>query len=263
MSSLPLVSNPDASEMTWYRKMASILDIFFRNTDILLHDGETSCQATKDSRNINSRLCEDADNKNSFVGRKIDLLLNSVSVDISSSEWKKANVSVATGEQQQAKNCRTNSAILHQLLDSHVKNINLPTTFVVGMDLIGGCGYMLGIKSVDGAHIAYHLGDLVLPSSLACLQDFKDILDLLYAFKKYQLMLKAIIESAYHRKQAAGTLGHYREVDLPDDIKIPETLFSPQQQQVAHTKKSIISAGAYVNLVIQAMSESTGLSKKV
>lgn len=86
---------------------------------------------------------------------------------------------------------------------------------------------MFGIKSVLGAHIAYHLGDLVLSSSLACLQDFKDTLDLLYAFKKHQLRLKCIIEPAYHRKQATDTLGHYKEVDLPDDDKMPKTLFSP------------------------------------
>ncbi|KAI7890395.1 uncharacterized protein EV154DRAFT_422043, partial [Mucor mucedo] len=127
------------SEMTWHRKMASILNVIFRNADIVLHNGETSCQATKHSRNINSRLCEDADNKKPLMGRKIDLLLNSVSVDISSSEWKKANVSAATGEQQQAKNCRTNSAILHQLLDLPIKTINLQETFVVGMDWIGMC----------------------------------------------------------------------------------------------------------------------------
>lgn len=38
VSNLPIVKDPKASELTWYRKAASILDIVFRNTDFALKE---------------------------------------------------------------------------------------------------------------------------------------------------------------------------------------------------------------------------------
>lgn len=96
------------------------------------------------------KLCNDTDEKKSVIGRKIDFMLVSMSIELPCSEWKKAMYITRQGyrvvcrqykkamwfakllwitkknwflpsvaafvEQQQVKNCRTNSAIfLHGL----------------------------------------------------------------------------------------------------------------------------------------------------
>lgn len=104
---------------------------------VLLFSGKACCSATNVARNTNMKLCDDADMKKPLYGRKIDLLVNSLSIDISSSEWKRSGVSTAAGKQQQVKNCRTNSAILHNLLQIPIKDLDRPNIFVVGMDWIG------------------------------------------------------------------------------------------------------------------------------
>ncbi|CAO3639518.1 unnamed protein product [Mucor fragilis] len=99
------------------------------------------------------------------------------------------------------------------------------------MDWIGDFGYMSCLKPVDGAHVAYHLSSLVLPSSLASLPDFKETLDSLYVFKRRQIKLKEIIEPAFHRQQAPSTLIHYRSGYANEQRITPTTLFTPVQKQ--------------------------------
>jgi hypothetical protein len=113
------------------------LKYFLVNTKCIKHSGELCCNATKVERNENKLLCDDNDDKKPVLGRKIDLLLNAASMDISSSEWKKDGVSASLVEQQQIKNVRTNSAILRQLHKLPIDEERKPNVYVLAMDWIG------------------------------------------------------------------------------------------------------------------------------
>lgn len=55
----------------------------FYNGEFLI---QLRCDVTKVARNENRLLCEDEDDKKTLLGRKMDLRLNAVCLDMSSSE---------------------------------------------------------------------------------------------------------------------------------------------------------------------------------
>lgn len=100
----PQTSNTKRSELSFYRRFAAVLDVMFRDTAFELKEyvffesnfsimtkkfcgnsGEQCSDATKVARENNQSLCNDSDYKNT-IGRKIDLLIVTLSMDISSSE---------------------------------------------------------------------------------------------------------------------------------------------------------------------------------
>lgn len=144
-------SNAKRSELSFYRQFATILDVMFRGTtfdikefvffkgNVLIktktfcaNSGEQCSDATKVARKYNQSLCKDFDNKNT-VGRKIDLLIGTLNMDISSSEWKKEKIAPSLVVDQQVKNARTNKCILKAIRELLVHD----EPFVLGMDWIG------------------------------------------------------------------------------------------------------------------------------
>lgn len=91
------------------------------------------------------KVCNDADDKKPVFGRKIDLILVSMSMEVSCSEWKKYNTSPALVEQQQIKNCRTNSSILHNLKKLPIAEKEKEDMFVLGMEWIGMLTHFISI----------------------------------------------------------------------------------------------------------------------
>ena len=72
------------------------------------------------------------------VGRKIDLMIKSSGVQLSTSEWKKKKgVDKTTGKEQQVKNVRENKAILEKLLSLPIADSNREKVFCLGIDFIG------------------------------------------------------------------------------------------------------------------------------
>jgi hypothetical protein len=102
-----------------------------------MNSGEICSKSTKDARITNMKVCNDNDGKKPVIGRKIDLILVSMSLEVSCSEWKKDNTSPALVEQQQIKNCRTNSSILHDLKKLPITEKEKEDMFVLGMEWIG------------------------------------------------------------------------------------------------------------------------------
>lgn len=192
-------------------------------------------------------LCEDNDDKKSALERKIDLLLNASSMEISSSEWKKDGLT----EQQQIKNVRTNSAILRELLKLPIHQKKKNDLFVLGWiglvsfwnfipsknslfnRTIGLCGYVFAVRETNDVHVAYHVGDLILPASLSSFEDFQKTLDTLISFKNHQLRLKRIIKPAYNKQSASNTLRSFRSVTPPPNQQStpPNTFFTPVKKQ--------------------------------
>lgn len=217
-----------ASELTWYRKLAHILDILFRKSGISLKNGELCCDATKVARNENRLLCEDENDKKTLLGRKIKLLLNAVCLDLSSSKWKKDGVAVSLGEQQQIKNERMNSAILKQLLKLSIDPDIMSNCYVLAMDWIGVCGYLFTVKKFNDVHVAHHVGDLFLPALSSSFRDFQATLDLLFSFRNHHMNLRKIIKPAQQRQSALNTLRSYRNAAPPlNEPSVPGTFFTP------------------------------------
>ncbi|KAG2198819.1 hypothetical protein INT47_000735 [Mucor saturninus] len=84
------------SEMTSYRKVAMILDLIFGNSGIDLVDGETTCKASKVIAKNHESIYGDTIPLNRGFGRRIDLLLSSRNIELSTNEWKRKK---ATSEQ--------------------------------------------------------------------------------------------------------------------------------------------------------------------
>ncbi|KAG0171663.1 hypothetical protein DFQ30_000622 [Apophysomyces sp. BC1015] len=99
-----------ASETTFYRRFAILLDYVFGDTDINMVDGEIVAEATRMAMEQNGY---DATNQS---GRKIDLLLKlkDTSIELASNEWK-SNKAKSLELKQQSRNLRSNCAILNKL----------------------------------------------------------------------------------------------------------------------------------------------------
>ncbi|KAI8080998.1 hypothetical protein BDF21DRAFT_339024, partial [Thamnidium elegans] len=106
------------SEITHYRRFASLLDIIFKKTGIKLNVGETGSISTKLERGTNKAIFHAMDISPTY-SRKIDLLLkckgSKTTIEMSSNEWKRASVAKNIQLAQQCKNLRVNTAILKNL----------------------------------------------------------------------------------------------------------------------------------------------------
>ncbi|KAI9253474.1 hypothetical protein BDA99DRAFT_443421, partial [Phascolomyces articulosus] len=84
------------SEITFYRRSATLLDNIFKNTNVILNDGETGSPASKREITANKDLFMANDSSPSY-SRKINLLLKckerKAAVELSPNEWKRSSVS--------------------------------------------------------------------------------------------------------------------------------------------------------------------------
>lgn len=84
----------DESELTLYRRFAAILELVFDCTDVVLVDGEHSCEATKNVAQLNKAIFNPMQNAPAY-GKKIDLMLSydgNTKIELSSNEWKRSKV---------------------------------------------------------------------------------------------------------------------------------------------------------------------------
>lgn len=93
--------NDDASEFTYYRKFAKILDEILDDTMLDIIDGEKVSSASKSAAKNLKKTFETNIPLTGF-GRRIDLILATKNVELSTSEWKKKTPQI-TCLQQQAK----------------------------------------------------------------------------------------------------------------------------------------------------------------
>ncbi|KAG1050696.1 hypothetical protein G6F43_007051 [Rhizopus delemar] len=105
------------SELNFYRRFAELLDILFIGTDIRIADGKTGSKSSKTAIKVNKALFHTSDISSAYP-RKINLLLKlneSITVELSSNEWKKLSVSRDVILKQQTKNLKINVCILSTL----------------------------------------------------------------------------------------------------------------------------------------------------
>lgn len=149
-----ICSDDDASELTCYRKFAKILDEILDNTMLDILDGERVSKASKTvAKNLEKIYNANIPLNNGF-GRRIDLILATKDVELSTSEWKRKKSPAAKCLQQQAKNIRVNKAILRYFLDLPISETDKNKVMTVGMDWTGTMGYMFAVKPLDDVFVA-------------------------------------------------------------------------------------------------------------
>ncbi|KAI9245663.1 hypothetical protein BDA99DRAFT_565788 [Phascolomyces articulosus] len=79
-------------------QILDIVDVIIASLHII-DIGETYGKATKIAIQYNMELCKDKDNNQVVIGRRINLLFNTLGVELGSSEWKKASVPGILGKQ--------------------------------------------------------------------------------------------------------------------------------------------------------------------
>ncbi|KAG2201000.1 hypothetical protein INT47_006544 [Mucor saturninus] len=154
----------DASELTCYRKFAKVLHEILDNTMLDILDGERVSKASKTvAKNLEKTYNSDIPLYNGF-GRRIDLILATKDIELSTSEWKKKKTTADKCLRQQAKNIRINKAILRYFLDLPICETDKSKVMTVGMDWTGNMGYMFAVKPLDDIFVTRTLYTLTIPT---------------------------------------------------------------------------------------------------
>ncbi|KAI7895015.1 uncharacterized protein EV154DRAFT_576006 [Mucor mucedo] len=180
----------NGSEMTAYRKTAAILDFIFRSSS-----RGTTCKASKDIAKTQEEVFGDTIPLNKGFGRRIDLLLSTHNLELSTNEWKrKKKVSPEQCLIQQTKNIRMNKAILsklHELPFSESEDNN--SLYTLSLYWIGYQGYMFGVEKKDNIYVATHIRNLSMPEYLSQFPNLVHILDALYCWSNRHNNLEDIL----------------------------------------------------------------------
>ncbi|KAI8099287.1 uncharacterized protein BX664DRAFT_255503 [Halteromyces radiatus] len=169
------------SEMTFYRRFATLLDILFKGTQIELADGETGCSSTRPAIEMNKAVFQAIDSGAAYC-RKIDLLIKfdgTERLELCSNEWKKSNVSANTVLKQQCKNLRINATILSTLISKYGDKFDK----LMAMDWIGHIGYLYVLEKHGDVFVSSLLATMMIPKEAAHLAQMKPTLDNLFLFK--------------------------------------------------------------------------------
>ncbi|KAI7878083.1 hypothetical protein K492DRAFT_9037 [Lichtheimia hyalospora FSU 10163] len=179
--------------MTCYRKFAQVLDIVLRDSRLEMDDGEHICRASKDIASKNKRFDTGRRSSLNTFGRRIDLIVASTGVELSTSEWKKDNCTVSLALKQQCKNVRMNKAILTSLLAYDVPKEMKERMFCIGMDWTGSTGYMFFVKEFHDAYISKPISTLKLPITIDDITNFSATLDHIYIWRNHHEQLIDIV----------------------------------------------------------------------
>lgn len=79
----------------------------------------------------------DGKRTNHIYGRRIDLIIASSGVELSTNEWKRKNIPIKPALRQQSKNLRMNKAILKSLLENPIDQDLHDEICTLGMDWTG------------------------------------------------------------------------------------------------------------------------------
>ncbi|KAI9478244.1 MAG: hypothetical protein EXX96DRAFT_619180 [Benjaminiella poitrasii] len=104
-------------EVTFYRRTASLLDVPFKNTDLMLTE-ETSSYASKTALEMNKCIFSNADSPiTTIYSHKIGILLEydrDERVELSSNEWKRASISPSIALSQQISYLKANATMINK-----------------------------------------------------------------------------------------------------------------------------------------------------
>ncbi|KAG1091080.1 hypothetical protein G6F42_019522 [Rhizopus arrhizus] len=171
----------------------TLLDILLKDLNSNLLDGETTCRASKSIAKDHENIYGNSIPLNRGFGRRIDLLLSTRNIELSTNEWKRKKVTQEQCLIQQAKNIRMNKAILSRLLELPLSENDSKNVYTLGMDWVGPRGYMFAVKKINNIHIAKHTNNLSIPEYLHQLPSFIATLKNLYIWKNHHTKLQDTI----------------------------------------------------------------------
>ncbi|KAI7854394.1 hypothetical protein BDC45DRAFT_125313 [Circinella umbellata] len=213
-------SDPNPSETTTYRRFAMLLDYLFRNTGVIMKDGECVARTTQDALVVLQALSGQVESSSqcSTYGSKIDLIaktyLDGEEYELSSNEWKCAGASNSILLLQQAKNMRTNASILSKL----IRLGGLPWT--LAMDWTGTRGYAYIMSYADDVFVAKPYQDLMIPLRSTQLTAFKSTLNFLFLWKNALMKHVARLDQQVDDITIRGVVKK-NSTDKANNIKIP------------------------------------------
>lgn len=154
------------SENTYLRKFADIVDTLFKNTNLLIKDGENICEASKRMQIINEG--------DVTFGRRLDLIVTSEQdvkdIELCSLEFKKGDAPYATLLYQQSKNLRINACILNEIhlltLDENIS--------IAYLDFSGRNAYISQIFKMNDRFVAHEVGKVTIIKSLLELEILRE-----------------------------------------------------------------------------------------
>ena len=81
------------SGLTTYRKFAKILDEILVDTLLDMLNGESACKVSKSIAKTHEKIYDSNIPSNKGVGRRIDLIVSTKNLELSTSEWKRDKTS--------------------------------------------------------------------------------------------------------------------------------------------------------------------------
>ncbi|KAG1142698.1 hypothetical protein G6F37_007407 [Rhizopus arrhizus] len=227
----------DDSEITIYRRIATIFDFMFRDTHVKLADGETACDRSKHERQYNDIVFGASSTDRELCGRKIDLLVrydrDTKDLELSSNEFKKPSITASNAITQQCKNLRVNGAILN-----HLHGLNKKIDSLLAMDWIGSTGYIYCLVAHYGVYVAKFIDILTIPISVNGLLEFKNTLRLLFAYKDFTLRIGIIAEHSLEERRKVDRFREVIDVAVasPSPTLQHEFFFTSTMHRVKRTK---------------------------
>ncbi|KAL1930858.1 hypothetical protein VTP01DRAFT_9995 [Rhizomucor pusillus] len=227
----------DASEVTFYRRFAMLLDVVFGDLSIKMIDGENVSNATKLAREHN--LGTYGYDATSSFGRRIDLMLKlkDSTIELSSNEWKSKRTRHML-KKQQSKNIRSNCAILNKLFITSKMSINQTKA----VDVVGSTGYLYLLQLKDDLYVSSVLARIFLPMEIDHLRQFKSTIKALFMWKDF-------FEEMIHKLKVA-MLPQHLDADLGDIVRCPSPnprispllllFFTPQSITVSENGRLIM-----------------------
>ncbi|CAO3646841.1 unnamed protein product [Mucor hiemalis] len=228
------VQDNSESELTSYRKVATILDMLFKNSGINLLDGETTCKASKSIARNQENIYGDTIPLNRGFGRRIDLLLSSKGIELSTNEWKRKKTTHDILITQQTKNIRMNKAILTKLHELPIEERSLQNTYTMSMDWVGSKGYTFAVKKVDDIYIALSLKTISMPIYLFQLPEFVNTLDTLYSWSHHQVKLQEVVLPAAIAKEDEDLFSEVTANNIADEGNVlgsPNVYLTPTKSR--------------------------------
>ncbi|KAI7907938.1 uncharacterized protein BX663DRAFT_425650, partial [Cokeromyces recurvatus] len=115
-----------------------------------------------------------------FRDMHVKLAEDTKDLELSSNEFKEPSVTTSNVITQQCKNLRVNDAILN-----HLHGLNKKIDPLLAMDWIDNTGYIYCLVAHHGVYVAKFIDILTIPTSVNGLLEFKNTLQLLFAYKVF------------------------------------------------------------------------------
>ncbi|KAI9491203.1 hypothetical protein BDB00DRAFT_834235 [Zychaea mexicana] len=189
-----------------------------------LYSGECVAQTTKDTMIILQALAGyiSTSNQPKPYGSKIDLLaatcLDGEQYDLCSNEWKRGGVCDSILLKQQAKNLRTNAAILSNLIKLGCSD------WMVAIDWAGVNGYTYTLSLRNDTFVAKPYKNLMIPKRSTQLKTFKNTLNFLFKWRNMLDKMAAQIDDQPNENPLRGIVDFTSHTTT---TKVPTIIITP------------------------------------